>query len=257
MISIYSQSESGVTQNAQQSVHLTGGILRHFRAFSTPEQNPALEVLSTPAHPQVTQTVRRFVYSRKDQKSGRRFLVDILKSVQKDYPVINKTAGEFLYKLSGNNIKKDVILAAEMSGLKLLRAANVDVSKMTPGVILLGAIPDETYDLMQRFVFEWAMSNWINPLNLGKVKIPDDVTNYLPEVVQLETSFENICQQNAIKVEYYPFVAASSALKLVAAGKKMKLLDARIGLAMTMYHIISGSKTVPNQTSSETTPQQV
>ena len=38
-------------------MHLTGGILRHFRAFSTPEQNPALEVLSQPAHPQVTQTV--------------------------------------------------------------------------------------------------------------------------------------------------------------------------------------------------------
>jgi hypothetical protein len=29
-------------KTAQQSVHLTGGILRHFRAFSTPEQNPAL-----------------------------------------------------------------------------------------------------------------------------------------------------------------------------------------------------------------------
>jgi len=40
-------------------VHLTGGILRHFRVFSTPEQNPALEVLSTPAHPPVTQTVGR------------------------------------------------------------------------------------------------------------------------------------------------------------------------------------------------------
>jgi hypothetical protein len=40
-------------QNAsQQSVHLTGGILRHFQAFSTPKQNPALEVLSTPAHTQ-------------------------------------------------------------------------------------------------------------------------------------------------------------------------------------------------------------
>jgi hypothetical protein len=38
-------------------VHLTGGILRHFRALSTPEQNPALEVLSTPAHPQVTLAV--------------------------------------------------------------------------------------------------------------------------------------------------------------------------------------------------------
>ena len=39
-------------------MHLTGGILRHFRALSTLEQNPALEVLSTPAHPQVTPTVR-------------------------------------------------------------------------------------------------------------------------------------------------------------------------------------------------------
>ncbi len=47
--------------SAQQSVHLTGGILRHFRAFSTPEQNPALGVLSTPAHPQVTQTVGQFL----------------------------------------------------------------------------------------------------------------------------------------------------------------------------------------------------
>jgi hypothetical protein len=33
------------------------GILRHFRAFSTPEQNPALGVLSTPAPPPLTQTV--------------------------------------------------------------------------------------------------------------------------------------------------------------------------------------------------------
>jgi hypothetical protein len=57
---------------AQQSVHLTGGDakrqcalagrcsleahspdLRHFQALSTPKQNPALEVFSTSAHPQV------------------------------------------------------------------------------------------------------------------------------------------------------------------------------------------------------------
>jgi len=52
-------SESCVHRAAEQSVHLTGGILRHFRGFSTPEQNPALEVLSRPAHPQVTHIVRR------------------------------------------------------------------------------------------------------------------------------------------------------------------------------------------------------
>lgn len=41
---------------------MTGGILRHFQALSTPKQNPVLEVLSTPAHPQVTQTVRLLNY---------------------------------------------------------------------------------------------------------------------------------------------------------------------------------------------------
>lgn len=50
-------------------MHLTGGILRHFRVFSTPKQNLTLGALSTPAHPQVTQTVRRqikhVVYSGK------------------------------------------------------------------------------------------------------------------------------------------------------------------------------------------------
>ena len=40
-------------------MHLTGGILRHFRAFTTPEQNPAPEVLSMSAHPQVTRAVGR------------------------------------------------------------------------------------------------------------------------------------------------------------------------------------------------------
>lgn len=38
-------------------MHLTGGILRHFQVFSTPKQNPALGVLSTPARQQVKQTV--------------------------------------------------------------------------------------------------------------------------------------------------------------------------------------------------------
>jgi hypothetical protein len=53
-----------IKPTAQQSERLTGGILRHFRAFSTPEQNPALEVLSTPAHSQVTQTVGQFLANK-------------------------------------------------------------------------------------------------------------------------------------------------------------------------------------------------
>lgn len=47
-------------------MHWTLGILRHFQAFSTPEQNPALEVLSRPAPAPVTQTVRRLFRKQHD-----------------------------------------------------------------------------------------------------------------------------------------------------------------------------------------------
>jgi hypothetical protein len=173
--------------------------------------------------------------------------MNILESIQKDYPAIDKTAGEFLQKLSGNNIKRDIALAAQMAGLKLLRATKVDLSQLSPGNIILGAIPDEVYDQIQRFIFGWALSNDIDPRNIGKVKLADDIENYLPEITQLEDSFHDICKQNNIKDEYYPFVAASAALKLVIAGENLELLDAKTGLSMTMYHIISGSKTVPYQ----------
>jgi hypothetical protein len=44
------------------------GILRHFRAFSTPKRNPALGVLSTPAPPPLTQTVRRQRHNHKQER---------------------------------------------------------------------------------------------------------------------------------------------------------------------------------------------
>jgi len=76
---------------------LTGGILRHFRAFSTPEQNPALKVLSRPAHPQVTQTVsppitklsKVFIESMENSTLSHVFL---------SYSNFDKEKGEKLYR---------------------------------------------------------------------------------------------------------------------------------------------------------------
>jgi hypothetical protein len=46
--------------NAQHSVHPTGGSRRVFRQFAWFEVGPIKVVLSRPAHPRVTQAVRRF-----------------------------------------------------------------------------------------------------------------------------------------------------------------------------------------------------
>ena len=173
--------------------------------------------------------------------------MNILDSVQKDFAIIDNASQEFCQILLNDDVKKSIALAAEMAGLKLLRAANVDFSRLESGAVLLGAIPDETYDLMQKFIFGWARSNGISTFSLFKPKIPRDITNYFPEVTQFENQFIDICNQNTIKAEYYPFVAATSAMRFVDAGKHYRFLDAKTGLAITMYYIISGSKTVPYQ----------
>jgi hypothetical protein len=50
-------------------VHLTCGSLRHFQALSTLKQNPALEVLSTPTHTQVTQSVGQLKSKEKNMET--------------------------------------------------------------------------------------------------------------------------------------------------------------------------------------------
>ena len=170
----------------------------------------------------------------------------ILDVVEKEYSTISKAANEFLPTLTGKDIKTDISLAGEMAGLKLLRATGFDHSKIEAGTAILGVIPDEALDLMSSFLSGWANSNALADGEMEEGDLPEDVTPYLPEVVTYEAAFDQICRQNNIHAELVPFVAASAALKLVASGKKLNVLDSQIGLSMVMYHIISGSKTVPN-----------
>jgi hypothetical protein len=168
-----------------------------------------------------------------------------LKSVQKDYTIINTAAGIFLEKLSGNNLKEDICIAAEMVGLKLLRASNIDLSGMAPGTALLGAISESAYENIHRFMIEWALSNGMNPKKISQLRIPEDAKDYHPEITNLEQLFDEMCQRITLTVAYYPFVATTSAMRLVLAGEKLGLLDSTTGLAITLFHIFAGSKTVP------------
>ncbi len=169
---------------------------------------------------------------------------DLLRSIQKDYAIIDKVANEFLPKLTGSDIRKDIMLAAEMCGLKLIRASKVDLSKIPAGTPVLGLVPDETYDTLEHFIMSWAQSNGLPPDSTSS-DIPKDSMAYLPEVVQYESAFDTLCKQNGIDAKYVTFMAATAALKLVAAGAKLKLVDASAGLSTIIYHIIAGSKTVP------------
>jgi len=172
----------------------------------------------------------------------------MLASIQQDYAIINKAAGEFLGMLTGTNIAKDIALSAEIGGLMLLRASKVDLSKYQGGNVLLGVIADDIYKQIDRFIFGWATTNGLDTTEISKEEFSNSLkeySDYFPELTKFENGFYEVCRVNGIKTEYYPFVAISSAMRLVLTGEKMKLLNGKIGRAIVHYHVICGSKTVP------------
>jgi len=170
----------------------------------------------------------------------------ILQSVQANYPAIDKAAGVFLQKLTGTDISRDITLAAEMSGLALLRQGTADVSKMPPGMAVLGAVPDDALETLQKFVVGWAASNRIDFRMANPAGLPKDKTAYLPELTKFELPFRTICLEQGIAPGLIPFVAATSALKLVLAGNQLKLIDISTALAIVMFHVVAGAKMVPH-----------
>jgi len=175
--------------------------------------------------------------------------MSLLESIQKDFASISETAGLFLKELPGNDIKKDVILAAELAGLLLQRGSDVDLSKLEPGNVVLGAIDDETYELMHRFLFAAAQSGGLDPTGLFKPELPEDIDVYYPEITEYETRLYSICKDQDVKPEYYPFISAFTAIRLIMAGAELEIMEPGAGLAMTLYHINAGSKTVPYDSS--------
>lgn len=166
-------------------------------------------------------------------------------SIQKNYPAINNAAGDFLAKLTGTNLITDITLSAEMAGLMLLRVSSVNEQKIAPGTVVLGAIPDDASQMLNRFVYGFAPSNGLNPKEMDVAGIPADAKSYLPELTRYEQPFYDCCHKQGLERELFPFTAAASAGKLVLAGNQLGILNAKIGLALLLFHTVAGSKTFP------------
>jgi hypothetical protein len=162
-----------------------------------------------------------------------------------NHPAINKAAGDFLSKLPGTDLKKDLTLAAEMAGLMLYRASPANQMKIPPGTPVLGAIPDDAGAALVSFVLAIAPANGLTRKDIDMAVLPAGNKEYLPELTQFEQPFYDACHANKIDRELFPFVAAAAAVKLILAGIQLKLLDPKLALATALFHIVAGSKTAP------------
>ncbi|ADN35735.1 hypothetical protein Mpet_0968 [Methanolacinia petrolearia DSM 11571] len=173
--------------------------------------------------------------------------------IQKNYQVIDAASHDLLQffgpkftSLPKGHIETDISAAASLGGLMVLRHQFPGIGSWEERGTVAYQMDEELKD-MRMFINGACGSLNLDP-NQCSSAIPDanQPVYSVPEMThKIEKDFLAICRDHDLEEDYYPFVALLTALKLVAAGKKMSLLDQKIGIALTIYYYIAGAKTIP------------
>ena len=171
--------------------------------------------------------------------------IDRLAIAGKELKILSVAAEAFLEVLPHDNIDRAIIIASEMAGLKLLRAAYTKLHQHESGHVLIGAISDTRYNELYEFIFRWSRFNGLETENLDQIQLASNEKEYIKDITKLETSFDEICKAHNIGIDFQPFLASLTALQLTLADKTTERVNSRKHLATTLYHIALASKTVP------------
>jgi hypothetical protein len=138
-------------------------------------------------------------------------------------------------------------IKSSVAGLMLLRATVHDLDRYAPGTVILSEVHTPQADLLN-FVRSWAFSTGLEHDKGWMTLIRDQhrpLLSTLEMTRKLEQPLYDACAHTGIPREYYPHVAAVSAMKLVAAGVRLSYLTLDVGKGIVSYYIVAGSKTVP------------
>jgi len=169
----------------------------------------------------------------------------LFKQIEVSFPAINAASDELLELLPRESIIAAIASAAELAGLLMLRATPVDLSKFSAGSTLLGAVSDESGIAIAQFVMGYVAGNGLNPKDVDYDALTAELQTYQKDLTRLEPTFAAICEKHNLAGQLRPFAAAAAGGKVVLAGNATQILKPSIGLALLMYHIAAGCKTVP------------
>ena len=175
-----------------------------------------------------------------------------------NYAKINETANLFLKDFGPNftktpkgHIQTDIAGAGAIAGLMLLREVVPDLDSMPPGIVVISDVHQGQVELLE-FMSQVAVNMGLEAKTGWGMSIAETdkpMMDTLELTSRLESSFYNICSQIGLPKQYYSYAAALTAMKLVAAGNGMHLLDQQRGKSLAFYYIVAGSKTAPHSLS--------
>jgi hypothetical protein len=174
--------------------------------------------------------------------------------IQKNYSRISAAANEVLSLLGPGfthtpegHVETDIAAAASLAGLSILRSKGLDLTAFKHGSVLLMDLDTEMNDIWN-FMMAAAGNMGLDPSGGWDTIIPDANKPLFSIPVMTHTTekdFISICSRHHLKKDFFPYVAVLASLKLVYAANTMKVLDQNTGKALTGYHVVAASKTVP------------
>ncbi len=145
------------------------------------------------------------------------------------------------------HLETDIAAAAATAGSSLLRCAVPDLSVLTPGTAILA---DVHRGQQQLFRFMAAAGPGLGlsetpPQNHGDEPRHQPLLPLEEMVGRLQEPLRAATADAGLPLALSGYVGALAAMKLIAAGKSLELLDERVGKSIAMHYVVAGSKTVP------------
>jgi hypothetical protein len=174
--------------------------------------------------------------------------------IKGNYSILDNNANLFLSFLGPNltnmpngHIETDIAGAALISGQMLLINNINNLDQYIPGEVILSKVQYLQKDIF-RFMVNVAFSlgiehtkNWNNP-------IPDKNNPILSIQLlleKLENSFLGLCKDSSLPNEYFPYIAALSAIKLISIGVRENIIESQIAKSIASLYLVKGGKIVP------------
>jgi len=155
--------------------------------------------------------------------------------------------GRQFSETDAGHLETDIAAAASVAGSSLLRRAVPNLSDFTPGTAILSDVHREQ-DHLFKFMAAVATSLGLSekaPRNYGDDTRHRPLLPLIDLVARLQDPLRKVTANAGLPPELLGYVGALAAMKLVAAGKSMKMLDERVGKSIALYYVVAGSKTVP------------
>jgi hypothetical protein len=210
--------------------------------FSTQPRHPPIESAGAPSFFDVT-------FQGKS--------TPIVHDLEKIFPALQESAREFLDCMGrefshGGHLETDVAAAATVSGSVVLRATGIDLHAYSPGSVVLREI-HQGEDAILRFMAGAALGGGLGVPRKWNEPIPAaHKSKFKPaEMVQaLESSFERICEHSSVPPAFYAHIAGLTAIRLVQAGDRLKILNQALGINIAFQYVAVGCRTIPLRGSS-------